>query len=352
MIDKLLKLFTRTGRHAHGDAPRDTRSGPSLDALLAQFDDELANFSELVAPAANSMPRTPFDIEVPEDEQWMRKLGAREALRLLPRMPVLMQAMKRSARFYDGRFTPRERNASPEFLAKLEAGARARGASAVKFVEVPDYAIFRDKGLPCRYAIVLTVEMDKARMESAPSFDAFVEVVDGYKRLALISNWIAKQLRRAGFAGYPGTALGGLTDYPLLAELAGLGAIGYHGLLIAPEGGARLRINTVYTNIENLPLASTQAHAWVRDFCAMCRKCVRKCPVDAIFDEPVPRGDGGMQCIDREGCNEYFSRNYGCAICLAVCPFSHSGYDKVQARFKGNERAPRFAIPVRLPIVA
>ncbi len=144
--------------------------------------------------------------------------------------------------------------------------------------------------------------------------------------------------------------LGGITDYVYLAELAGLGAIGYHGLLISPGEGARLRINTIYTNITNLPTPQAtgqeHAHLSVRDFCAMCKKCVRKCPVEAIFDEPQPRGDGGMQTIEHATCRDCFTRNYGCAVCLAVCPFSQVGYEKVQARFKGNPDAPQFRIPM------
>jgi epoxyqueuosine reductase QueG len=41
-----------------------------------------------------------------------------------------------------------------------------------------------------------------------------------------------------------------------------------------------------------------------------------------------------------------FNQNFGCAICLAVCPFSVSGYEQVKSRFKGNPKAPQFRIPV------
>jgi len=78
----------------------------------------------------------------------------------------------------------------------------------------------------------------------------------------------------------------------------------------------------------------------------MCKKCVRKCPVNAIYDEPQPHGDGGMPCIDHTACRDYFSRNYGCAICLAVCPLSQVGYERVKQRFKGNPDAPQFQISV------
>ena len=187
--------------------------------------------------------------------------------------------------------------------------------------------------------------MDKEPLDTSPSFESQLEVMKGYKRMAIIGNKLARFMKHKGFAAYPGTALGGVTDYDFLAELAGLGAIGYHGLLITPGEGARLRINTIYTNIENLPIQEDDQHLWVRDFCAMCHKCIRECPVDAIFNEPRPRGDGGMQCIDHAACREYFSRNYGCALCLAVCPFSQVGYEVVKERFKGNPNAPRFVIP-------
>ena len=137
-----------------------------------------------------------------------------------------------------------------------------------------------------------------------------------------------------------------------LAELAGLGAIGYHGLLITPNEGARLRINTIYTNIENLPVQNENEHLWVRDFCALCRKCIRGCPVQAIHTQPRPRGDGGMQCIDHDACRDYFDRNFGCAICLARCPFSEVGYAAVKSRFKGNHQAPQFRISVGDPAVS
>ena len=113
-----------------------------------------------------------------------------------------------------------------------------------------------------------------------------------------------------------------------------------------PAFATRLRINTIYTNITNLPIETKNEHLWVRDFCAMCKKCIRSCPVDAIFDQPVPRGDGGMQCIDHDSCRDYFNENYGCAVCLVACPFSQAGYEKVKFRFRGNPEAPQFRIPL------
>ncbi len=335
------------------DAP-----GPSLDNMLEPMDRHMDNFDEFVPPAPESKPRTPFDCDVPKREIGLTNLSVRDKMRVIPALVPLFINMQRGARLYDGKFQPRQTHASPEFLAELEAMAKEHGAKDVAYIKVPNNAIFKDKGIPHQYAIIFTIEMDKEPIDTSPSFECQIEVMHGYKSMAQISMKLANHMRKHGFAAYPGTALGGLTDYPHLAELAGMGAIGYHGLLISPTEGARLRINTIYTNIENLPLVdpADNEHLWVRDFCSMCRRCVRECPVDAIYDEPKPRGDGGMQCIDHASCREFFTREYGCAVCVAVCPFSQFPYDKIKDGFKGNPNATQFQIePIYLddiPVVA
>ncbi len=325
-------------------------SSPSMDKMLEQTDSHLFKFDELIQPAEESRPRTPFDAHLPKEQVSMANLEPRQRLQVMTKVVPLFTNMQVAARMYDGKPQPEESEASAEFLADLEALAHEAGVADIGYVKVPNYAIFRDKGIPAPYAIVFTVEMEKEPIDTAPSFECQLEVMDGYKRMASISRKLARFMRKHGHAAYPGMALGGVTDYPHLAELAGLGAIGYHGLLIAPGEGARLRINTIYTNISNLPTLEARGakneHLWVRDFCALCHKCVRKCPADAIFQEPQPRGDGGMQTIDHAACRTYFTSNYGCGVCLAVCPFSQVGYEKVQARFKGNPDAHQFRIPI------
>ncbi|MEO0597545.1 MAG: 4Fe-4S binding protein, partial [Chloroflexota bacterium] len=323
--------------------------GISADVMLNGMDKKLENFSTLVKPLPESKPRTPFDGPNGENLSPARGIPLHQMLKMIPDAISLILGMWGSSRMYDGQFVATQSEASPQFIAGLEAMAYAAGAKDIKYIKVPRNAIFQDKGIPHEYAIVFTVEMQKEPMDTAPSFECMHEVAKGYKNLAQIGNKLAEHMHKHGFAAYPGTALGGVTDYVHLAEIAGLGITGYHGLLITPGEGARIRINTIYTNITNLPIANEQEneHLWVRDFCAMCRKCVRKCPVDAIYDQPETRGDGGMQCIDHDTCRDYFAENFGCAVCLSVCPFSQVGYEKVKERFKGNPNAPQFTIPVK-----
>lgn len=317
---------------------------PSLDGVLAIFDRELDNFETLVKPDPTSKPRTPFDSSnLTFDQMYMSRLTLRQILEFLPVMIPLRVRMSQSARLYDGKFQAKHAEATPEFLSALDSMARKAGAADIRYVKVPRNAIFQYKGIPHEYAVVITVEMDQANIATAPSFAAMIEVAKGYGNLARIGNQLAGFMRQNGFAAYPGTALGGLTDYTHLAEIAGLGAIGYHGLSITPNEGARLRINTIYTNITNLPIQTENEHLWVRDFCAMCKKCIRGCPVQAIYDQPRPRGDGGMQCIDHAACRDYFNQNYGCAVCLVKCPFSEMGYERSRRASRATPRRRSFA---------
>ncbi len=320
---------------------------PSLDRMLEAMDRELRNLHTLVEPDVCAKPRSPFDSpHLTFDQTSMARFSLGQIISFLSVMIPLRVRMSQSASMYNGKYEIGKTEATPQFLADLENMARTAGAADIRFVRVPRNAIFQHKGIPHEYAVVITVEMAQDNIGTAPSFAAMREVAKGYGNLARICNRLAGFMRRNGFAAYPGTALGGLTDYPHIAEVAGLGAIGYHGMLITPNEGARVRINTIYTNITNLPVRTGNEHVWVRDFCAKCKKCIRGCPVQAIYEQPLPRGDGGMQCIDHAACRDYFNQEFGCAICLAKCPFSEQGYEKVRMRFKGNPNAPKYRIPV------
>lgn len=324
-------------------------SGANLDRMIEHADAKMANLTSVVPAGPDAQPRRPFTSGQPWREQSFARMTPRQIASLVPTMVPLMWRMQRSGRYYRRSFAPVSDTADPALFDELEALARRLGAVDVAYVtDIPDFEIFAGKAVPHRNAIVFTVEMDRDEIATAPHFRAFHEVAKGYRRLATVSNALTDLLRGHGHAAYPGTALGGLSDYVALAERAGLGAIGYHGLLISPDDGARLRINTIYTSITNLPVRENP-HTWVRDFCAMCRNCVRSCPPGAIHDEPRDRPGGGRTCIEYTSCREYFSSNFGCAVCVKVCPFSEAGYDHVKAGF--TAAAARRAARRRLPVV-
>ena len=113
-----------------------------------------------------------------------------------------------------------------------------------------------------------------------------------YDDLGKASAQLTTFLRAHGFSAQAGHPLGGLVLYPPLAELAGIGYHGRHGLIITPEHGSRVRLTAIYTNIENLPFAKDNSHEWINSFCQKCGRCIRKCPGFAIQEEPFLQQNG------------------------------------------------------------
>lgn len=259
---------------------------PNLDRILERMDAKSPNVGPLHLAGPNAKPRQSFKSHLPMAETSLSRLR----LGQIPTMMrvqgrLLLHMLSSGRRFYRERFQPVSDTADPAFFVELEKLARDAGALDIGFVtDIPADQIFRDKGIPHRNAVVFTVEMDRDEITKAPSFETF-----------------------------------------------------------APHGGTRLRISAVYTNITNLPVRPTNPHTWIPDFCAKCRRCIRSCPPGAIYDEPRDAEWVGKSCIDYGACLDYFSREWGCAVCVAVCPFSNAGYDKVKLRF---DRAQGRSLPV------
>ncbi|MCP4050621.1 MAG: hypothetical protein GY730_07955 [bacterium] len=119
----------------------------------------------------------------------------------------------------------------------------------------------------------------------------------------------------------------------MLAEAAGLGTIGKHGLLINPRFGPNLRIATLYIDVENLPVNNINEHLWIRKFCQKCNNCQRKCPGSAIYKETKIFADGSKQCIDYKKCAIPFANQYNCTVCVKECLFYKRGYSKIKEKF-------------------
>lgn len=79
---------------------------------------------------------------------------------------------------------------------------------------------------------------------------------------------------------------------------------------------------------------------WIQDFCAKCGKCIQKCPGNTIKKEASVNENGYITCIDYKKCGVEFGDKFGCNVCVAVCPFTTVGYDKIKESFlkRINER--------------
>jgi epoxyqueuosine reductase len=209
-----------------------------------------------------------------------------------------------------------------EALDKLRQHAYSLGVSTIGFVKLPQSLIFQEFGVILDNAIVLTMEMDGEKIDKAPSQDTMNMVFGTYDELGIAANKIASYLRERGYAAQADHPLGGLVLFPPLAQEAGLGWIGKHGMLITPEFGPRVRLAAVYTSIQNLPYAASDEYSWISEYCDVCGLCLKQCPPDAILEKPVVKKSGQVTHIRQRECFEFFAQNYGCSVCVKACPFS------------------------------
>jgi Pyruvate/2-oxoacid:ferredoxin oxidoreductase delta subunit len=258
----------------------------------------------------------------------------------LPHMIGCMLNVRKSVFDLDHNPSQGKRQLDANTLEELIEFASSVGADDIGFAHIPQEWVFRDTGIRYTQAIVLTMEMDKERMNLAPDMKTAVMVFETYNSLGQVSNKIADWLRERGYAAHAGHPLGGMALYPPMAQAAGLGWRGMNGLVITPAFGPRVRLAAVFTEIENFPEYAGDEHAWVLDLCESCKRCIRDCPPHAFYDQPIQHKNGLITVLDNDKCFLFFANNHGCSICIKVCPFHQQSYNKIKASFlESNQRA-------------
>ncbi len=219
-----------------------------------------------------------------------------------------------------------------QFLRELEEYVISLDACSIGYTRLPAQWVFQNKAALHPNVIVLTMKMDRERINTSPSPEAEYTVLATYRDLGIVANKAADFLRKHGFSVQAGHPLNGQTLYPPLAQLAGLGQLAYSGLIITPEHGPCVRLAALYTSIENLPFNDGNDHGWITDYCASCGLCIKKCPADAIYEEPIRYEHGQITYVDNDKCFPYFHYNHGCSVCIKVCPFNHIPYEKLKEK--------------------
>jgi len=125
--------------------------------------------------------------------------------------------------------------------------------------------------------------------------------------------------RKEGFRSLPLPAAGcpmdqrslmAIFSYKHAAELAGLGTMGRHSLLITPHHGPRVRLACLLTEapLEASPLTQ-------KDYCVDCDACIQECPAQAL---QVPR-KGEPYSINIFACRTYRQAGLTCSVCMKIC---------------------------------
>ena len=261
---------------------------------------------------------------------------ARRGREMSPRVVVsMMKNMRESVSSVSQNAQSPKTVVDDQFLRQIVEFANHLGVNPIGFTKLPRNLIFKSMAVAYDNAIVLAMEMDEDKIAAAPSPETMVMIMNTYNDLGIAANKIAQFLRTKGYGAQAGHPLGGILLYPPLAQMAGIGWYGRHGMIITPEFGSRVRLAAVVTSIQNLPFNQTNEHSWIADYCDACNKCVRYCPTGAILKEPVEHPDGRKTQIISKKCFPYFMENYGCTVCIRVCPFSKKSYSEIKDSFLG-----------------
>ncbi len=223
----------------------------------------------------------------------------------------------------------------PERITEfIKQWGRKLGAVSVGVTELRDYHLYSHLGrnepygqpidLEHKFALALTVEMDKHMLDHAPYGPTVMESAQQYLTSGAIAVQIAAFIRNLG---YPARAhIDGKYRVvcPLVARDAGLGEIGRMGLLMTPELGPRVRLAVVTTDLPLTVDSRTRDYS-VYDFCTRCKKCAVVCPSKAISYDDRAEIDGVKRWqINSEACFTYWNTiGTDCGRCVCVCPFSH-----------------------------
>ncbi|MCD1295794.1 hypothetical protein CUJ83_12375 [Methanocella sp. CWC-04] len=302
-----------------------------IDSLLEKYDATLyENSANPIVSGIHSKKRHTFMNE----KMMMLNIPLSKLMRLLQALIKVQLSFRKAIDYARSQTNSNKTEVDGSFQKTLENKAKNWGALDIAYIRIPDEFIFKGKSIPYKNAIVITGEMDKENILTAPSVDCMIEVQKTYGNTGVIVNKITKFLRSNGYNAVPCHSLGGVVDYPALAQRAGMGALGRHGLLISKANGASQRIAVVFTDIENFQNTPGEDYSWVEEYCTTCGRCIKNCKVGAIYEKKVIDESGQYTTTDGDKCLEYFSTHYGCSICIKVCPFTKAGYDKLKKAYQ------------------
>lgn len=223
---------------------------------------------------------------------------------------------------------PSEHRSPARWTELVKAHALANEADQVGIARVDPTWIYEGHSTDLPYVIVFALAMDHAMLSQQPStFDnpiAQVEVANQYNRGARVAARIADWLIERGFQArmHAGPWVHALNLVPA-AIAAGMGELGKHGSLINRSLGSSFRLAAVETD---MPLVPDRRDVFGADaFCTRCQVCTDACPPGAIHESKAVVRGVEKWWVDFDRCIPYFNETFGCAICLAVCPWSRPG---------------------------
>lgn len=240
-------------------------------------------------------------------------------------MLALRQARREACAAEDPPVAPVAVDRSPaDWTAALDAFVAAGDCEMTGVARMRPEWVYDHAETGFETVIMLGVAHDYEELRHVPDLRGGTDVTRQYLRAARASKAVAAWLRHHGWdaEAVTGPMTGKILMIPPALE-CGFGELGKHGSLINADYGSAFRLGAVLTNA---PFAVTAPRSFgVDDFCRHCRICEDACPPIAI--SPGKQTVRGVEkwYVDFDACIPFFAESSGCAICIAVCPWSRPG---------------------------
>jgi epoxyqueuosine reductase len=231
-------------------------------------------------------------------------------------------------------------------MAWLETTADRRGAPAALWPDVRSVIMLGLNYGPDHDPLAALQQRDRAALSVYAKGDDYHDLIKS--RLKELARWL---IAHAGGDVKVFVDTAAVMEKPLAAA-AGLGWQGKHTNLVSHEFGSWLFLGAIFTTLD-LPPDEPKA-----DSCGSCRACLDVCPTAAF---PAPYRLDARRCISyltiehkgpipRDLRAKMGNRIYGCADCLAVCPWNKFASLGREAKLAAREalRAPKLAELARL----
>ena len=218
----------------------------------------------------------------------------------------------------------RTERSSEEWTAALQQFVDAGDCEMTGVARVRPEWLYEDESTDLPNIIMLGVQHQYEELRHVPELRGGKDVTRQYLRAALVVKKVTSWLREQGWNAdaVTGPMTGKVLMIPPAIE-CGFGELGKHGSIINPQFGSGFRLGAVLTDA---PFAYTQKREYgIDDFCSRCRVCENACPPVAITpDKQTVRGTEKWY-VDFDKCIPFFAETSGCAICIAVCPWTRPG---------------------------
>jgi len=228
----------------------------------------------------------------------------------------------------DARDAPVASKSDEQWTQELRTYALANESDQVGIAAIDPNWMYEGYETNLPFVAVVVVAMEHQRSAelppSAEHSDWPHEVAVQYNRGSRAARYLTKWIKEQGFQAKPHTGpwVSSMNLLPA-AIAAGVGELGKHGSLINRQLGSSFRLAAVETD---MPLVlDTQDRFGGDEFCLGCQVCTNACPPQAInLEKQMVRGVEKWY-VDFDKCIGYFNETFGCAICIAVCPWSTPG---------------------------